>query len=170
MKTAKPKSKAMSKTAQVREFLAKNPNAKAKDVAAKFGVSPPVVYVVRKQLNEQSGKAPQEAAVETPVEQEAVTTLTVHEGAGIVAILTERGDRYGKFSGHAKVTQDIKRAMSEHARLHNKTFTDSQWESLEMIAHKIGRIVNGDPDHVDSWVDIAGYAQLVADELQGVER
>jgi hypothetical protein len=39
-----------------------------------------------------------------------------------------------------------------------------------MIAHKIGRIVNGDPDHVDSWVDIAGYAQLVADELQGVER
>ena len=160
MKTAKAK----SKTNQVREFLVKNPNANAKDVAAKFDVSAPVVYVVRKQLKDQADKAPQEVLVEAP------TTLTVHEGGGIVAILTERGDRYGKFSGHAKITQDIKRAMSEHARLHNKTFTDSQWESLEMIAHKIGRIVNGDPDHVDSWVDIAGYAQLVADELQGVER
>jgi len=166
MKTAKAK----SKTAQVCEFLAKNPNAKAKDVATKFGVSVPVVYVVRKQLKDQADKAPQEVLVEAPVQQEPSTTLTVHEGGGIVAILTERGDRYGKFSGHAKITQDIKRAMSEHARLHNKTFTDSQWESLEMIAHKIGRIVNGDPDHVDSWVDIAGYAQLVADELRGVER
>jgi hypothetical protein len=171
VKTAKAK----SKTAQVREFLAKNPNAKAKDVAMKFGVSAPVVYVVLRHIREQAEKIAQEEAaqapVEAPVQQEEVsTTLTVHEGGGIVAILTERGDRYGKFSGHAKITQDIKRAMSEHARLHNKTFTDSQWESLEMIAHKIGRIVNGDPDHVDSWVDIAGYAQLVADELQGVER
>ncbi len=165
MKTAKAK----SKTAQVREFLAKNPNAKAKDVATKFGVSAPVVYVVLRHIKEQAEKIAQEGAAQ--VQQEEVsTTLTVHEGGGIVAILTERGDRYGKFSGHAKITQDIKRAMSEHARLHNKTFTDSQWESLEMIAHKIGRIVNGDPDHVDSWVDIAGYAQLVADELQGVER
>jgi hypothetical protein len=165
VKTAKAK----SKTAQVREFLAKNPNAKAKDVATKFGVSAPVVYVVLRHIKEQAEKIAQEGAAQ--VQQEEVsTTLTVHEGGGIVAILTERGDRYGKFSGHAKITQDIKRAMSEHARLHNKTFTDSQWESLEMIAHKIGRIVNGDPDHVDSWVDIAGYAQLVADELQGVER
>jgi hypothetical protein len=60
--------------------------------------------------------------------------------------------------------------MSRHAAALNKTFTDSQWEALEMIAHKIGRIVNGDPDYADSWIDIAGYAKLVADELQGVER
>lgn len=43
-------------------------------------------------------------------------------------------------------------------------------EALEMIAHKIGRILNGDPGYADSWVDIAGYAQLVADRLNGVER
>jgi hypothetical protein len=36
-----------------------------------------------------------------------------------------------------------------------------------MIAHKLGRIVNGDPNYVDSWVDIAGYATLVAKRLQG---
>jgi hypothetical protein len=35
-----------------------------------------------------------------------------------------------------------------------------------MIAHKIGRIINGDPDYIDSWDDIAGYAKLVADRLR----
>jgi hypothetical protein len=29
--------------------------------------------------------------------------------------------------------------------------------------------LTGDPHHVDSWVDIAGYAQLVVDRLRGVE-
>ena len=45
-----------------------------------------------------------------------------------------------------------------------------QREALEMIAHKIARILNGDPDYADSWHDIAGYAQLVADRLNGIER
>jgi hypothetical protein len=40
-------------------------------------------------------------------------------------------------------------------------------EALDMIASKIARIVVGDYDHIDSWVDIAGYAKLVADRLQG---
>ena len=35
-----------------------------------------------------------------------------------------------------------------------------------MIAHKMGRIVNGDPYYDDSWVDIVGYAQLVINELK----
>lgn len=35
-----------------------------------------------------------------------------------------------------------------------------------MIAHKIGRILNGDPNYADSWIDIAGYAKLVADRLE----
>ena len=81
--------------------------------------------------------------------------------------LAERGTRYGAFSGHAKVTQALKRVMADALAERNKTLTDSQWESLEMIAHKIGRIVNGDPNYDDSWRDIAGYAQLVVDELNG---
>jgi len=36
-----------------------------------------------------------------------------------------------------------------------------------MIAHKIGRILNGDPDYQDSWHDIIGYARLVERQLQG---
>ena len=80
--------------------------------------------------------------------------------------LEERGQRYGTFVGHAEVTQDLKRCMAHHLAKRGKTLTDDQWEALEMIAHKIGRIINGDPDYADSWVDIAGYAKLVGDRLE----
>jgi hypothetical protein len=40
-----------------------------------------------------------------------------------------------------------------------------QREALEMIGHKIARILVGDPGHVDSWLDVAGYAQLVVREM-----
>lgn len=46
---------------------------------------------------------------------------------------------------------------------------DDQREALEMVAHKIGRILNGDPNYPDSWHDIAGYAQLVDARLAGPE-
>jgi hypothetical protein len=52
--------------------------------------------------------------------------------------------------------------------LRRLTLADDQQEALDMICHKIGRIINGDPDYADSWHDIAGYAQLVADRLNGV--
>jgi len=82
-------------------------------------------------------------------------------------ILAERGNRYGAFSGHAKITQGIKCAM---ARTDNwPELSDSQREYLEMVAHKIGRILNGDPNYLDSWVDIAGYVQLVIDQLEANE-
>lgn len=88
----------------------------------------------------------------------------------INATLDARGSRYGSFKGHAEVTQAIKRVMAEALAKRSKTLEDDQWEALEMIAHKIGRIINGDPDYDDSWIDIAGYAQLVADRLQGKVR
>jgi hypothetical protein len=43
-----------------------------------------------------------------------------------------------------------------------------QREALAMIANKLGRILNGDPNYADSWMDIAGYAKLVADRLEAV--
>lgn len=86
----------------------------------------------------------------------------------ITEVLTERGNKYGKFISHANITQRLKSDM----RLEPKwpALADDQKEALEMIAHKIGRILNGDPNYDDSWVDIAGYAKLVADRLQGISR
>lgn len=86
-------------------------------------------------------------------------------------ILEERGARYGKFKDHARISQDLKRAMYRHIDQVSKIDPDpDQMEALEMICHKIARILNGDPDYSDSWRDIAGYATLVADRLEGVEK
>lgn len=98
-----------------------------------------------------------------------VTLKVVPPSSGTLSIsdvLDERGKSYGPFIGHARVTQAIKHAIFNHAPV----LEDDQREALEMIAHKIGRIINGNPDYVDSWVDIAGYAQLVADRLNGKTR
>ena len=38
-------------------------------------------------------------------------------------------------------------------------------ESVEMILHKMGRVLYGDPKIKDNFVDIAGYATLVANRL-----
>lgn len=78
----------------------------------------------------------------------------------IDALLTERGKTHGDYERHAVITQEIKDVMhrtigAKHTLVHR--------ESLEMIAHKIGRILVGDPDFRDHWDDIAGYAKLAAD-------
>lgn len=83
----------------------------------------------------------------------------------VAQTLEERGKRYGKFIGHATITQELKRVIWNG--LAGKNIADDQQEALEMICHKIGRIVNGDPNYADTWHDIAGYAQLVADRLNG---
>lgn len=79
--------------------------------------------------------------------------------------LAERGTRYGTFTSHADISCNLKNTLTD---------TDSwsslkpyQREALEMICHKMARIVNGDPDYDDSWRDIAGYSQLVVDILNG---
>lgn len=82
-------------------------------------------------------------------------------------ILDERGTRYGVFATHAEITQRIKAEMRETPNWPH--LSHSQREALEMVAHKIGRILNGDPNYADSWVDIVGYTQLVVNELEAAE-
>lgn len=77
--------------------------------------------------------------------------------------LKERGKKYGEFSSHATITQSIKATL--HTCPKWKELSYDKREALDMIAHKIGRILNGDPEYHDSWHDIAGYAKLVADKL-----
>ena len=83
------------------------------------------------------------------------------------AVLAERGSRYGLFVDHADITQGFKNYQLGILIGNGKKLSPSQAEALDMIYHKIGRILNGDPNYADSWVDIAGYAKLVADELTG---
>lgn len=81
------------------------------------------------------------------------------------ALITERGTRYGKFKDGAEIMQSLKDTMRDVDGWNN--LTASQKEALDMIQHKIGRILNGDPTYDDSWKDIAGYATLIVNELNG---
>lgn len=82
----------------------------------------------------------------------------------IESTLAERGSRYGSFEEHSRITQNIKEAMKDSPNW--EKLPPNMKECLEMIAHKAGRILNGDPYYHDSWHDIVGYAKLVADEVQ----
>ena len=85
--------------------------------------------------------------------------------ADIKQTLDERGKRYGSFKGHAEVTQKLKIVIFEELEKREKFLSDVQQEAVDMILHKLGRIVNGDANYIDSWRDIVGYTQLVVDEL-----
>lgn len=78
--------------------------------------------------------------------------------------LEQRGERYGDFEEHARITQNIKRAMQNSPNWCK--LSDDKREALDMVAHKIGRILNGDPTFHDSWHDIVGYVRLVEKTLQ----
>jgi len=78
--------------------------------------------------------------------------------------LKQRDRHYGDFSEGAKVMQGIKCAMRSGRNW--LVIEHEKREALEMIAHKIGRILNGDPNHKDSWHDIGGYARLIENTLE----
>jgi hypothetical protein len=86
---------------------------------------------------------------------------------GVDAVLAERGARYGSFIDQARIAQELKGVMGESLLAQGKMLDDDQIEALEMIFSKLARILNGDPNYADSWIDIAGYAKLVADRLEG---
>jgi hypothetical protein len=150
----------MNKSDKIREYFRKYPSAEVAKVAAKFQAPKPMTYKLRKQVQD-AWQPPELVPMPEPF---------IQEDTNIDETLDARAQDYGKFKDGAALMQAIKRTLADHARMHNKTFADDQWEALEMIVHKIGRIVNGNPDKVDHWVDIAGYAKLIADRLQGNAR
>lgn len=86
--------------------------------------------------------------------------------SSIDATLSERGQRYGEFENHAEHSIAIKTLLFTllgEKKAH--TLKADQVEAICMIAHKLARITNGDPHYDDSWRDVAGYAQLVANRL-----
>lgn len=80
-------------------------------------------------------------------------------------ILEQRGNRYGSFEGHAKITQHLRFVIAKELEMRDKRLPPEQQEALDMICHKIGRIINGDNNYDDNWIDICGYSQLVVDIL-----
>jgi hypothetical protein len=78
--------------------------------------------------------------------------------------LKQRQKTHGDFETHAVISQQLKNMMRIYGNFGD--LDCDQREALEMICHKIARILNGNPDTHDHWHDIAGYATLVADRLK----
>ena len=81
-------------------------------------------------------------------------------------LLEERGNRYGDFSEQSKIVQDLKDAMASSRNWED--LFPFQKEALEMIQHKIGRMLNGDPTYLDNIDDIIGYATLLREQTERV--
>jgi hypothetical protein len=73
-------------------------------------------------------------------------------------ILAQRGAVYGDFENVAATSQALKRIIRAGAVYQDLSCV--QQESLDQIANKLARIVNGGW-HADSWTDVAGYSELV---------
>lgn len=82
-------------------------------------------------------------------------------------VLDTRADQYGSFMQGADIAVRIKGIMHNAIARKDMHLYPDQLLALDMIAVKISRIVNGNASHRDSWLDIAGYATLVADRIQG---
>jgi hypothetical protein len=82
----------------------------------------------------------------------------------LTSVLEARQKTHGDFSDHARITQGLKDVAAielyKRAERNQPALTAEQREAIDMILHKIGRIIAGDPNEPDHWVDIAGYAQI----------
>jgi len=81
-------------------------------------------------------------------------------------VLKSRGEDYGEFINHAALCQKLKKSMRSHKGW--SEMPSDVKESLEMIQHKIARVINGNECVVDHWTDISGYARLVEKRMDQV--
>lgn len=77
-------------------------------------------------------------------------------------LIEEREKTHGPWPRTAAVAQNMKQLITYELAQSNTMLVPGQREALEMIATKIARIISGDPQHLDSWVDIKWYAELGA--------
>ena len=168
----------MTKAAAVLKLLQKGYSAK--DIQEQLGVSLSYVHMLKKKLAEGV-----EEVVETVRQTAAEHTNKVKEmiedwraeaeedwkaEADVDAILNERATTYGRFVDVAEIAQEIKATIRIGDTNRSEDLPADQIEALDMIASKIARILSGDSDYADSWIDIAGYATLVAERIKGKTR
>ena len=173
MKAIKRKVPSKSKRAQA--FIESNPATSVNEVANRFGMAKQSVYALRNKMKKEGfvfPKRSEQLASLAPAQQGAAGSaplpIEMYDYIDQVdETLDARAVEYGKFIEGAEVMQMLKRVVLNALNNRDKTLAHDQAEAMDMIIHKIGRIINGNPDVVDHWLDIAGYAQLVADRLNG---
>lgn len=119
-------------------------------VDKRYGTPTGVNYVIR--LVNLSHLAPAEAPKQAVKGTSGAETIAARESV------------YGPFHVHAKAEQDIKKAMMSQPNWDK--LNDVQKSAMEMIVHKMARILNNSADYDDNWHDIAGYATLAENDVK----
>ena len=146
----------------IRQHFLDSPGASVESVAERFNTSFSDVYWIRA---EQVGEFRRDSLTENISVDDRKEVFSE-----IDTILGSRAKDYGLFVDNARLAQKLKSVITDHAHEAGTVMGEDQWEALEMIATKLSRIVNGNPNKIDNWDDIAGYATLVADRLRGTPR
>lgn len=158
-----------AKTLKMIQYIQDHPDTPVRKLMAKFKVSQATVYKVRSTALERARQFEEESQTNWTVTttDEGNIVATHSEPTKVDTILDQRATQYGKFIEGAEVMQTLKQVVRTSIQKRGTALAFDQLESIDMIIHKLGRIINGNPDNVDSWRDIAGYATLVADRLEG---
>lgn len=82
----------------------------------------------------------------------------------VQSILDQRGSNYGEFINNASCATSLKEAAKYFSGWNS--MPPDMKEAIDLIFSKISRAITGNPEHIDNWDDIAGYAQLVANRLR----
>jgi hypothetical protein len=82
----------------------------------------------------------------------------------IEEIVADRQTTHGEFVENTVTMQALKDVM--RATPNWNLLRPWQKEALEMNAHKIGRILHGDPNYLDHWEDMSGYNHRVIEQLR----
>jgi hypothetical protein len=153
------------------DHFRKHPNAAVAEVAGKYGMAMSHAYKLRKQVRDEPWLPPgvlPVPEVSRPIVNPEITMES--DGTNVDNVLNDRAKDYGKFIEGAEIMQMLKRLVHNYIEDRGTPLAFDQREAIDMIIHKLGRIINGNPDKVDHWVDIAGYATLVAERLEGNAR
>lgn len=78
-------------------------------------------------------------------------------------VIESREASHGDYRLQAAVAQEIKNLLRTGVGWHQ--LSASEKESLDMVAVKISRILNGTKPDADHWLDIAGYATLCYNQI-----
>lgn len=150
----------------IRDLLERDPKRNDYELASFVGCHRTYVGYQRRALFGESNYNDTATTVSDYDEPLVLSSDMVYH-ASVSDTLNERHKTYGIFEDLSKVAVDIKAAVRDGLKTSGGKLASDQQEAIDMIATKIARIVNGTPDKTDHWTDIAGYATLVADRLEG---
>jgi hypothetical protein len=162
--------------------FADNPKATCRDVAKKCGITKSAADNIRFKYKSEISKERNRMKtheVEPQMELDLSQFPTVDAvkqklqrapRMTVDKVVDKRAITYGKFEELAEVSQRFKDSLHYFLITRNKYLAPDQQEAMELIITKLARIINGNSDYPDNWKDIAGYATLVADRLEGNPR